>query len=126
MCLERITDCVPRLVAYCKIMRKMQVNKTECASDCKDILISDITVAGRVHAQALQTTVSAQPIRENGIVNFTPTSLGRALIASNNLCQSACPSTRKLTACQFDLETWPGKGAKRTAEIFIQEYIFQR
>jgi hypothetical protein len=54
-------------------------------------------------------------IRDNDIVNWTILKLGRALIASKDLCQSTCPSTRKFTADQLDLETRPRIAAKHTS-----------
>jgi hypothetical protein len=73
MCLERITDCVPRFVAHHEAMRKIQFKKAsvffEGASDCKDFLVPSTKVAGKEQLQALQSTVSAQTIRENSIVH---------------------------------------------------------
>jgi hypothetical protein len=89
----------------------MQVNKTfvffEGARDCKNFLVPDIMVSGNVWCQALQTTVFAQPIRENRIFNITIMKRGRALIASKDLCQSTSSGTRNFTAAQLDFET-PG------------------
>jgi hypothetical protein len=90
------------------------------ASDCKDFLVSDFEVVGKARSEALKTTVSAQPISENIIVNITICKLGRALIATKDLCQSTCSSTRKFTTIQLDLEIWSRIGAKHTAVIFIQ------
>jgi hypothetical protein len=65
MCLERITDSVPRFVAQPAIT-KIKHNKAfvffEGASDCKQFML-ELTVC-----QTFQTTVSAQPIRENGSI----------------------------------------------------------
>jgi hypothetical protein len=123
MCLERITHGVPRFVAQ-QCVTKIQVNKafvfSEGTSDCKDFLVSDFEGVGNVRFEALQTTVSAQPISENDIVDITTIKLGRSLIATKDLCQSTCSSTRKFTSDQYDLEIWPGMDAKHTAVTFIQ------
>jgi hypothetical protein len=75
MCLERIADGVPRLVAHPKIMFKHQVNKAsiffEGARNFKDFSVTILRAAGKERCEAFQTTVSAQPIRENRIVNLT-------------------------------------------------------
>jgi hypothetical protein len=77
MCLEKIADCVPRLVAHPKVIHRIQVNKAfiffDGASDCKEILVTDIKgkVYGKARAQNFQTTVSTQPIRENKTIDRT-------------------------------------------------------
>jgi hypothetical protein len=127
MCLERIANGAPRfLVHTAGIIPQTQVNEAFVFSDsvrnCKKLPVADINVevlGQKVLPQAFQTTVSAQPIRDNKIVNITIDKLGRSLIASKDLYQSTCPSTRKLTADQLDLETRPRIGAKHTAVIFI-------
>jgi hypothetical protein len=56
-------------------------------------------------ASSLQTTVSAQPIRENKLSIYNQA--GRALIASQDLCQSTCSS--EIDSVQHDL----GSGLER-------------
>jgi hypothetical protein len=86
MCLERITNGIPGFVAQCKVIIKLQVNKTfvfsEVARNRLDLLVTVITVAGKEWFESLQTTLSTQPIRENGIINSTIMKTGEALIAS--------------------------------------------
>jgi hypothetical protein len=77
-------------------------------------LFTGITLADNERSEEFQTAVSAQPIRENGVVNITISKLGRTLIASKDICQSTCSSTRQFTAGQHDLEVWPRIGAKRS------------
>jgi hypothetical protein len=106
MCLERIANGAPRFVVYLlEKPRKIQFNEAvvffEGVSECKDFSVTNLQL------QALQTTVFAQPIRENGRVNITKNDLGRTLAASKDLYQSTCSSTRKFTAIQIDLEVWP-------------------
>jgi hypothetical protein len=71
MCFERITDGAPRFVAH-PARTKIQVNKafvfSEGASDCKKFLVTDLRAVGNTYSQALQTTVPAQPISENEII----------------------------------------------------------
>jgi hypothetical protein len=128
MCLERITDGVPRFVAH-PARIKIQVNEafvvSEDACDCKDLSVTDLKVAGNARSQALQPTVSAQPISENDIVDITTFKFGRSLIATKDLRQSTCSSTRKFTMDQLNLEIWSRIGAKHTAVIFIYFYIRQ-
>jgi hypothetical protein len=58
ICLERITDCVPRFVAHPKVMVKIQYNEafvfSEGACNYKDFSFTDITVTGNAWCQALQ------------------------------------------------------------------------
>jgi hypothetical protein len=79
MCLERITDGVPLFVAH-PAKTKIQVNEafviSKGSSDCKDFLVSDLVVAGKERSQALQTTISAEPISENDIVEVTKINFG--------------------------------------------------
>jgi hypothetical protein len=60
-------------------MPKIQVNKAfvffEGACDFQEFWFRDTTVVGKAQCQAFQTAVSAQPIRENKIVNITRSSL---------------------------------------------------
>jgi hypothetical protein len=89
MCFERITDCVPRIVGQ-EAITEITRNKTcifsedvsyskklpvyiimVAGSNYKAFLIGDATVVGKARCQALQTTVSAQPIHENKTVNVT-------------------------------------------------------
>jgi hypothetical protein len=100
MCIERIAKEAPRYVAHIRAI-KLQFSEAfvllEGARDCNDFSVSDLKAARKVQCQALQTTVSAQPIRENGIVNFTAIKLGRALIPYKDLtkycgCCGACDS----------------------------------
>ena len=104
-------------------VNKIQVNKafvfSEGARNCKDFSVTDLTAHGKAWTPALQTTISAQPICENNIVNITIIKLGRALIASKDLCQSTCSSTPKFTKVQFDVKVWSGIGVKHTAVIII-------
>jgi hypothetical protein len=44
---------------------------SEGTSDCKKFWVTDLRVIGKARSPALQTTVSAQPIREDEIANFT-------------------------------------------------------
>jgi hypothetical protein len=69
---------------------------------------------------ALQTTVSAQPVRENRIVKIITIKLGRALIASKDLSQYYGCSAYDLAGLQLDLETWPRIGARHADVIFLQ------
>jgi hypothetical protein len=98
MCLKIIADCVPCFVAN-QATTKIQVSKAlvffQGAGDCAEFLAIDLEVLEKAQFEALQTTVTAQPIRDNGIVDVTKTELGRSLIASKDLCQSTCSSTRK-------------------------------
>ncbi len=75
MCLERITDGVPRYIAYPGAITQIQVDKalvfSEGARNSKDFSVTDLKVAGKAWYQTLQTTVSAQPTRESGIVYAT-------------------------------------------------------
>jgi hypothetical protein len=75
MCLERITDGSPRYVVRNEATTKKQVNKAfvffEGARNCKDFSVTDLSAPGKVRCEEFQTTVSAQAIRENNIVNFT-------------------------------------------------------
>jgi hypothetical protein len=106
MCLERLTDCVPRFVAR---GLEDQVNKTfvlfEGARNCKDVLVNLKLVARKEWTKALQTTISAQPIRENDIVNFTTIKLGRSLIASKSSAKYCGCRVREYTIW-LDLEAW--------------------
>jgi hypothetical protein len=75
----------------------IQVNKArvlfEGASDCKEFLIADTMVIEKARSQAFQTTISASPISENGIVNITTIKDSRSLIPSKNLSQCDSRST---------------------------------
>jgi hypothetical protein len=128
MCLERITDGAPRFVAHPENPTKIQFNKTfvfsEGARNCKNFSVTDLRDVGKAWFQALQTTVSAQNICEDKIVNSTLNKLGRSLIASKDVCQSTCSSSRKLTADQLDIETWPRIGAKDTDVILSISRLF--
>jgi hypothetical protein len=60
----------------------------------------------RCGLKPLRRLFSAQPIpHENSIVHVTIIKLGRSLIASKNLGQIACTSTRKFPADQCNIET---------------------
>jgi hypothetical protein len=112
MRLERSANVAPRFIIHRGVMKaQFQFNETfvfsEGARDCNDFSVTNRAVVEKVF-EVFQTTVSAQPIRENGIVNVTIIKLTRALIASNDLCRSNYSSTRKVTAAQFDLEVGLG------------------
>ena len=110
MFLERITDCVPRFVAQ-QAATKIKNNKVfvvfEGVSDCNNLSVIIFGAAGIDRFQPFQSTVSVQAIHDNGIVNKTSIKIGRSLVASEDLCQSACSSSRKFTHDQNDLEIWP-------------------
>jgi hypothetical protein len=105
-------------------MHKIQINKAsvffEAARNCKNVSVTSVTVVGNAWSQALQTTVSAQPIRENGGVNITTHKFGGSLISSKDFCHCFGCSACYATVIQLDLEAWPQAAAKRTAMIFIQ------
>jgi hypothetical protein len=74
---------------------------------------------------SLQTTVSAQPGRENSIVRLHKICFTQAPIVPKGLFyQSTGPIIRNFTANQLDSDL-ASKGAKHTAVIFIQGYIRQ-
>jgi hypothetical protein len=82
-------------------------------------------VVEKARCQAFQTTVSTQPIRENGIVNITTIKASRSLIACKNLSQYDGRSAYDSTVFQLDLEAWLRKIPKHTAVIFIKGYFLQ-
>jgi hypothetical protein len=70
MSLERITDGAPRFVvlpeaAIAKIQFDEAFVFSESARNCKEFSITNLEVAENSWFETLQTTVSAQPIREN-------------------------------------------------------------
>jgi hypothetical protein len=95
MCLETITDGAPRFVVHTIAITKIQFNETFVFSysvrNCKETSFTILRAVGNERSEDFQTTVSAQTIRENGIVNVTNINPGRALIASKTLCQKSLP-----------------------------------
>jgi hypothetical protein len=106
---SRLRESDVRFVAHPKVMPKMQINKAFVffagTSDCKEFSVIVIT-GEKSWSQALETTVSAQPIHEDELVDVRLNQLGRALIASLDLWEylgcNACDSA----VFQLDFEAW--------------------
>jgi hypothetical protein len=99
MRLERIANGAPGFLLHNKaITTQMQLHEafvfSEGARNCKEFSVTGLVIRVKVVLQAFQTTVSAQPIRENNLVNIATIKPSRTLIASKDLSKydrcSAC------------------------------------
>jgi hypothetical protein len=91
MRLERIANGAPRVVIHIEAVTRPQFQFKETfvfsdsARDCNELSVTNRTVVGKALREAFQTTVSAQPIRKNKIVNITILKPGRAPIPTKDL-----------------------------------------